>query len=78
MNEKTRYYIEICDKLNNKDYIIQSKWYDTREDAINFCKTIDYIDNDFDIYLMSGVWNIDEDYYEDITSEELINLREIK
>lgn len=61
-----KYYIEIF-KEDSGDYIIQSDWFDSEEQAIEWCKTIAYLDiYDYEIWLMSSEWDEESDTYTDI------------
>lgn len=59
---ETKYYIEIFECFRS-GYILQSDWFDTREDAINWFKKISFIDTCYNIYLKKAVI-YDDDTYE--------------
>lgn len=65
-----KYYIEIVNVETN-EYIIQSKWFETAEVAINFMKeNFDFIDTGtYAIDLMSAVFD-EEGVYGDIKFEK--------
>lgn len=66
-----KYYIELA--TNSGDIILQSKWYNTREEAMDWAKSIDYIGWISAILcLMSSIWDVEEDTYIDIIQEEII------
>ena len=48
-----KYYIEIYE-IEEEGYILQSKLYDTKEEAIEFAKQIDYLEYGFYKDLMSA------------------------
>lgn len=64
-----KYYIEIVN-VETDDYIIQTKWFETEEEAINFMKeNFDFIDTGtYAIDLMSAVFDT-EHVYSDIKFE---------
>ena len=64
-----RYYIEIWENDGLEPFILQSKWFDTEEQALAWLDTIDYIDNKYSISLMSGMYDKETDCYEDIDLE---------
>ena len=66
-----RYYIELA--TNSGDIILQSRWYSTREEAIDWAESVDYIGwSSVILCLMSSIWDIEEDTYTDIIQEEII------
>ncbi len=64
-----KYYIEIVN-VETDEYIIQTKWFDTEEEAINFMKeNFDFIDRGtYALDLMSAVFD-KEGVYGDIKFE---------
>lgn len=64
-----KYYIEIVN-VETDDYIIQTKWFETEEEAIDFMKeNFDFIDRGtYAIDLMSAVFD-EEGVYGDIKLE---------
>ena len=48
-----KYYIEIWSE-EDEGYILQSKWYETKEDALEFAKQIEYLEYGFHKDLMSA------------------------
>lgn len=67
-----KYYIELyC--LNSSNYIMQSKWYDTEEEALKCASVVDYLNPGFVLALMASKWDEENDTYTDI-----IMVREIK
>ena len=66
-----KYYIEIwsMNREFENPYIIQSRWFDTPEEAIQWAESIDYLDNEFCKSLMSAEWNEEENQYKDIELE---------
>ena len=67
-----KYYIEVVWHNNKDSYILQSKWFDTEEQALKWAKGIDYIVEYIDVYLMSSEWNNETDTYIDIEQERKI------
>ena len=66
--EDKRFYIEFCNGMN---YMIQSRWFDNEKETREFFKeSFDLIDDSFDVYLMSAVWDEKAGCYGDITQEE--------
>lgn len=66
-----KYYIELA--TNSGDVILQSKWYNTKEEAIDWAENIDYIGWASSILcLMSSEWDTEEDTYTDIIQEKII------
>lgn len=58
-----KYYIEMVDRYGEKPYVIQSRWFDTKEQALEWLNTtIDYCD--LIICLMSAVFDNDTGEYE--------------
>jgi len=58
-----KYYIEMVDRNGEKPYVIQSRWFDTEEQALEWLNTtIDYCD--LIICLMSAVFDKDTGEYE--------------
>lgn len=55
------YYVEVFDVKLDKNYILQSKIFKTMEEAENFVKLIDYVDDDLRITL-NGLIGDEEDY----------------
>lgn len=63
-----RYYIEFVDTDSQAPYLIQTKWFETKEEAKEwFRENIEF--NKLDAYLMTAEFN--EDYYDIIYSEYL-------
>lgn len=67
----TKYYIEFKNVRNDAlSYDMQSKWFDTEEQAIEaFRNFFDYVSNTH-VYLMSTEWDIEEDTFSDIKFEK--------
>lgn len=83
--EKTirRYYVELKPPANvdsDPPYALQSSWFDTKEEAIQWANNIYYKDYNYvgAMWLMFADWCTDEDgdeYYEDIESEKRLICR---
>lgn len=66
-----KYYIELA--TNSGDIILQSKWYETKQEALKWAEDIDYIGYIYTVLcLMSSEWDTEEDVYTDIIQEEII------
>lgn len=63
-----KYYIEIWhnDMEFEKPYAFQSKWFDEEQDALDWLGTIEYIDSNFSISLMSAEFDKDGNMIGDI------------
>lgn len=69
MKTKTRYYVEITNDDEDAPYILQSKWYDTKKEALGFADSIEFLEDNYRCHLMSAVWYTDEngdETYDDI------------
>ena len=66
-----KYYIEIwhLEEELEKPYALQSKWYDTEEEALEFAKQIEYLDDNFIKSLMSAVFDEQDEMIGDIQLE---------
>lgn len=65
-----KYYIEIVIDEEPSLFILQSKWFDTQEQALEWASQIEYLDRYNILYLMSSVWNEEDDTYTDIIQEK--------
>lgn len=66
-----KYYIELA--TNSGDIILQSKWYETEQEALKWAGDIHYIGwVSAVLCLMSSVWDVGEDTYTDIIQEKVI------
>ena len=63
----TQYYIEFYNKESG-DYVIQSKWFDTQEEAEKwYFDSFDYIDKEeVGVDLMAAEWDDEEGCHQDI------------
>lgn len=70
----TKYYIEFK-HIRSTDllYDMQSKWFDTEEQAIEWVKGFSYISNMY-VYLMSSEWDEEDDTFTDIRFEKELYL----
>ena len=66
-----KYYIEISDLDSTEPYAIQSQWYDTKKDALNFWEQIDFCN--YQACLMSSEWDVENDTYTDIELDAKLN-----
>lgn len=55
-----KYYIEIWTDRNEIGYVMQSKWYDTKEEAIDFAHQIEYLVTGYCRDLMSAEFDGEE------------------
>ena len=67
-----KYYIEVVWHGSCDGYMLQSKWFDTEEQALEWAYNIDYVVEYIDVYLMSSVWDVEKDIYEDIVVERQV------
>ena len=67
-----KFYIEVVDLISD-DYILQSKWYDTENQAIEWAKGIDYMDRMHTINLLSANWDEENKTYGDICFERCLD-----
>ena len=66
-----KYYVEITHCEDASDFVIQSKWFDTKEQAKEWFKNdIDFLGENYDSYLMYAEWNAESDSYGDIEQLE--------
>jgi hypothetical protein len=66
-----KYYIELA--TDSGDIILQSKWYETEQEALKWAEDIHYIGwASAVLCLMSSVWDTEEDTYTDIIQEKVI------
>ena len=68
---KVKYYVEIVNCEDCSDYSIQSKWFDTPQQAREWFDTnIDYLGENHDAYIMYAEWDETSDSYDDIEQFE--------
>ena len=68
-----KYFIEITEKDNSVEYVIQSRLFNNEEQAIEWAKGILYLDNRFSVYLMGGEYDKDDETFIDILSERCLD-----
>lgn len=64
MNEREKcfaYYVEVYHKEDSTRYVLQSKNFNTIEEALNFAKLIDYLEDNYEANLM-GLVGDEEEY----------------
>lgn len=61
-----KYYIEVCDTENPCEYILQSEFFDTEGQALEWAKKITYLSTQHSISLMCAEWDSENDVYGDI------------
>lgn len=69
----TQYYIEFYtadhyDEMHTANFVIQSKWFDTKDEALSwFHNSFDYIDSEeIEVDLMAAEWDDNEGCHNDI------------
>ena len=70
MKKKVKYYVEICHKDYLSEYILQSEWFDTKAQALEFAKKITYLEDIYLMRIMYAEWN--EETFKDIFLDEYI------
>lgn len=66
-----KYYIELA--TDSGGIILQSKWYETEQEALRWAEDIHYIEwISAVLCLMSSIWDTKEDTYTDIIQEKVI------
>ena len=72
---KTKFYIEFENINSQRTYTIQSRYFDTRKQALNwFKKNFDYIDNEeVYVYLMIATFDEEGELDEIDSTYEIIN-----
>ena len=61
-----KYYVEIWDNGElDRPYILQSKWYDTEEEAMEFARSFQYLDKTLKVDIMTAEFD-EEEIYGDI------------
>ena len=70
MKKNVKYYVEICHKDYLSEYIMQSDWFDTKEQALEYTNKITYLEDIYLLRIMGAEWN--EETYEDIFLEEYV------
>lgn len=69
--KKVKYYVEIVDCEDVSNYSIQSKWFDTYEQAKSWFDTdIDFLGENYDAYIMYAEYDETSDSYGDIEQLE--------
>lgn len=70
----TQYYVEFVDRESG-DYVLQSKWFDTKEEAEKWAnESFDYIrDTAIDMDLMKAEWDDEEGIHQDIHFVKSLN-----
>ena len=69
MKQNQKYYVEIYSKKEETDRpLIQSVWFDTKEECYNFINNLDFVDYDLCFSLMSSIW--ENETYTDIVFVE--------
>ena len=55
-----RFYVEVGDNYNKTGYFLQSKWFETLEEAREFAKQFEFIETGCFVRIMSSEFNFDE------------------
>lgn len=58
---KTKYYIEICEQ-EEVGYILQTEWFDTEEEAMEWFEKISFARHGTKIFLMKSIFKDDDNY----------------
>ena len=67
------YYIEITDDRDrDASYMLQSKWFETPELALDWYKTIDFLNQHYFASLMSAEYDKVENTFNDIIMERFV------
>lgn len=66
-----RYYIEFVWHGSADVIVLQSIWFNSEGEALNWVESVDYCNEVIDTYLMSADW--DEDTYGDIIQERRLD-----
>lgn len=61
-----KYYIEISDLDDACGYILQSRFFDTEEQAIKWARSITFLDKHYNVSLMQAEWDNENYTYNDI------------
>ena len=64
-----KYYIEFVWHGSVDGVVLQSVWFDSEKQAMDWLDSVDYCNEVIDTYLMSADWDIEEDTYGDIVIE---------
>lgn len=64
---KRKYYIEIVWAYGEENYMMQSEWFDTKDEALAWARKINYVNENYDACLMSAEWK--DDTYGEIVNE---------
>ena len=68
-----RYYIEFVWHGSCDGIVLQSVWFNSEGEALNWLESVDYCNEVIDTYLMSADWDIEEGTYEDIFIERRLD-----
>lgn len=68
-----KYYIEVVWHGSMDSYVIQSHWFDTDKQAIEWVNGISWVNDNYDVYLMYAEFNEDSTY-NDILVERRLDL----
>lgn len=73
-----KYYVEIVHCEDSSDFAIQSKWFDTYEQAREwFDKDVDFLGENYNAYIMYAEWDAERDSYGDIEQLEQLFKRSL-
>lgn len=67
-----KYYIEISNDCTS-GYIIQSRWFDTEAEAIEWAKSLSFVEIGYSVWLMSSEWNVECDIPTNIIADKKLN-----
>lgn len=69
-----KYYVEVTRIDNPCSYMLQSDWFDTKEQAVEWASKLVFIDSAYRIFYMSSEWDIENDIYTDIDMDEEVSI----
>lgn len=61
-----KFYIEISEYDNPCEYVLQSNWFLTEKDAIDWAKNISFLSKEYEICLLFSEWDTENDTYKEI------------
>ena len=68
-----KYYIEFVWHGSCDGVVLQSVWFDSEKQAMDWLDSVDYCNEVIDTYLMSADWDIEEDTYGEIMQERRLD-----
>ena len=71
MGLQKKYYVELVWAYGEESYAMQSEWFDTKEEALRWTRKINYVNENYDAFLMSAEWKEDGTYGDIVKEEKL-------